>query len=144
MKRILSCLLLLLVLSCSKINESNVPYYRVYMELDLRYQDKDLVGLLNHKIYTTPRNAGEAIGYAGIVVVSGFDGTYYAFDLCCPHEAEKSTKIVPDNTGYAKCPKCGTTYDIAYGSGMPSNGPSEYPLRRYRITSKGQELIVTN
>lgn len=142
MKRILFCLFVFLVFSCNKVNVSNIPYARVYLTLDLRFQDKDLVGLLNYKEITTPRNAGDMIGFSGVLVVCGYNNIYYAFDLCCPHEAKRDVKVVADNTGYAKCPKCGTSYEIGYGTGTPSNGPSEYALTRFQVTPAGQELII--
>ena len=43
MKRFLFCLLISLVCSCSKFEESDIPYAPVYLELDLRFGDKDLV-----------------------------------------------------------------------------------------------------
>lgn len=144
MKRFFPCLLIMLALSCTKVYESNIPYARVYLLVDLRYQDKDLVGLLNYKEITKARNAGEYTGYAGILLVCGFNNTYYAYDLCCPHEASKNTLIVSDNTGHAKCPKCSTVYDTAYGSGAPTEGPSKFPLRRYNINFSGQEFAVVN
>lgn len=144
MKRFISCLFVLLAFSCSKINESSIPYYRVYLTLDLRYQDKELVGLYNYKEYTAARNAGESTGYSGVLVVCGDNSVYYAYDLCCPHEAEKAIKVVPDHAGNAKCPKCGTEYQTAYGSGAPTSGPSKFALRRYNVLTRGSELIVTN
>lgn len=144
MKRFFACVCLLIAFSCSKINESSIPYYRVYLTLDLRYQDKDLVGLYNVKSFTSPRNAAESTGFSGVFVVCGNNNVYYAYDLCCPHEAEKSVRVVPDLAGGAKCPQCGTEFSTAYGSGAPVKGPSKYALRRYNVTPRGQELIVTN
>lgn len=152
MKRFLSCLLILLACSCSKFEESDIPYARVYLEIDLRYNDKDLVGLYNHKSITTARTAGEMTGFAGVLVVCGIDSygntTYFAFDLCCPHEAKRNIIIEPNNTGTATCPECGTEYDIAAygGTGTPTKGVSKYPLRRYAVSSKagGQEWVVIN
>lgn len=142
MKRLLFCVVILLAMSCGKVNVSNLPYAHVHLTLDLRYQDKDLVGLLNFKEITTPRNAGEYVGFGGVLVVCGYDDQYYAFDLCCPHEAKRSIKVEADNTGYATCPECGTQYEIGYGSGTPSNGPSEFALTRFQVTRRGQELLV--
>lgn len=143
MKKIIVCLVVLLAMSCNKVNVSNIPYAPVYLALDLRYQDKDLVGLLNFKEITQPRNAGEMVGFSGILVVNGYDDQYYAYDLCCPHEANRNIKVEADNTGYAKCPKCGTSYEIALGTGTP-NGVSEFALTKYPITRNGQELIIRN
>ena len=151
MKRFLSCLLVLVALSCSKFEESDIPYALVYLNIDLRYQDKDLVGLYNHKSITKPRTAGEKTGYAGVLVVCGIDAsgktTYYAYDLCCPHEAKRNIMIEADNAGKATCPECGTEFDIGYGTGAPTKGVSKYPLRRYAVSStsaSGQEWVVMN
>ena len=107
MKRIFFCLVVLLAMSCNKVNVSNIPYARVYLELDLTYKDKDLVGALNFKEITSTsgQNYGTQLGYSGVLVVSGFDSNgntkYYAYDLCCPHEANKNTMVKADNTGWA-------------------------------------------
>lgn len=143
MKRFLFCLLILLAFSCSKI-ETNVPYAPVYLRLDLRYEDKDLVGSTKHKEFTTGRKPGEAVGVSGILVVCGLDNNYYAFDLCCPHEANRNIRVVPDDLCQATCPKCGTVYSTGYGVGNPSSGVSKYSLTRYNVTSNGQELIISN
>ncbi len=143
MKRFIFCLLILTAFSCAKITESDIPYSPVYLKLDLRYQDKDLVGLLNYKTYTTKRSESDRLGYSGVLVVNGYDG-FCAFDLCCPHEASRSVVLVPDNTGHATCPQCETVYSTAYASGAPMSGPSQYPLRRYTVITSGQELIIQN
>lgn len=62
MKRFLFCLLISLVCSCSKFEESDIPYAPVYLELDLRFGDKDLVGIYNHKSITKARTAGRKDG----------------------------------------------------------------------------------
>lgn len=143
MKRLLLFILILTGVSCSKITESEIPYAPVYFTLDLRFQDKDLVGSLHYKTFTAPRNAGESVGFSGIVVINGYSG-YYAYDLCCPHEALQSTRIEPTNAGTAICPKCETVYDLSNGIGNPMSGPSEYTLRRYNVTNYAQELIIRN
>ena len=126
MKRFLFCLLISLVCSCSKFEESDIPYAPVYLELDLRFGDKDLVGIYNHKSITKARTAGEKTGFSGVLVVCGIDNygnaTYYAFDLCCPHEAKKNIIIEADNAGKAICPECGTEYDIGYGDRSTDKG----------------------
>ncbi len=142
MKRFLFLFLLLLSLaSCEKNYVSQIPYAPVNFAIDLRYQDKDLVGILNYKTFTSPRNAGEYVGFSGILIVCGFDNVYYAYDLCCPHEARQDIKIIPNNEGTAKCNKCGTEYEIGYGTGRPA-GISEYSLRKFNIRPNGQELYI--
>lgn len=148
MKRIFLCLVVLLAMSCHKVDVSNVPYVRVYLELDLTYKDKDLVGALNYKEITTVngQNYGTQLGFSGVLVVSGFDSNgntrYYAYDLCCPHEAKRNVTVKADHTGFAQCPECGTKYEIAYGSGTPSEGPSEFALTRFDVTQQGNKLLI--
>ena len=142
-KRILICLLTFMVFSCTKIEESSIPFANVFLKLYLAFQDKELLTLFSYKEYTKPRYAGEMTGFSGVLVVHGNDN-YYAYDLCCRYEAEQSTKIVSTNAGMAKCPKCGTEYDISYGAGNPMKGPSKFALWRYNVFINGQELIVRN
>ena len=148
MGRFFFCLMVLLAASCGKVDVSNVPYARVYLELDLSFKDKDLVGALNFKEFTSAagQNYGTQLGYSGVLVVCGFDSSgntqYYAYDLCCPHEAERNTTVQADNTGWAKCPKCGTKYESAYGSGTPSEGPSKFALTRFDVTRQGNKLLI--
>lgn len=154
MKRFLSCLLLLLATgACSKYEESNIPYAPVFLNIDLRYEDKDLVGLYKHKSITAPRTAAERAGYSGVLVICGINTTtggttYYAFDLCCPHEAKKNIMIEANDAGKAVCPECGTEYEIGYGTGAPTEGVSRYPLRKYAVSQKSpgndQEWVVRN
>lgn len=151
MKRFLAYIFILLLSSCTKIEESHIPFAPVYLNIDLRFQDKDLVGLYNYKYITTPRNAGERTGFSGVLVVCGMDGSrntsYFAFDLCCPHEARKNIIIEADHAGKATCPECGTVFDIGWGTGAPTEGVSKYPLRHYTVIAKsasGLEWIVTN
>ena len=108
-------------------------------------------GIYNHKSITKARTAGEKTGFSGVLVVCGIDNygnaTYYAFDLCCPHEAKKNIIIEADNAGKAICPECGTEYDIGYGTGAPTKGVSQFPLRKYYMTpvsSDRQEWVVRN
>jgi len=142
MKRFFVCFFILLACSCTKVIESTIPYARVYLTLDLRYEDKDIVGILNHKSITSPRKSGEYVGYSGVLVICGFDNNYYAYDLCCPNEASKSIRVVANDIGQAVCPKCGTVYDIGYGSGAPVQGVSKYAMRRYNVTASGQQLLI--
>lgn len=153
MKRFLFCLLVLWICGCSKLEESPVPNWRVYINIDLRFQDRDLVGSLHHKSITSPRTANEYIGYSGVLVICGFDTTnggttYYAYDLCCPNELKRNTRIeVNDETATAICPSCGAEFEIAYGAGNPVNNISRYPLRCYQViplTADRQEWVITN
>lgn len=142
MKRIVCFLLLLCLVGCTKTEKSKVPYASVYFTVSLQYEDKELSGLLKTKSFTKTRKEGERIGYSGIFVVHGADGQFYAFDLCCPHEAQSDIRVTPSDDGIATCPKCGTVYDISYGGGYPISGPSKQQLVRLDVIGSGQELII--
>lgn len=147
MKRFVICLVVLLAMSCHKVDVSNIPYARVYLELDLTYKDKDLVGVYNFKeiTLTNGQNYGTQLGYSGVLVVCGLDSDaniqYYAYDLCCPHEANRNIKVVANNTGEAECPKCGTKYYIANGSGRP-DGVSKFALTSFDVIQQGNKLLI--
>lgn len=98
-----------------------------------------------------------ATGFGGVMIVGTF--TYSgdpvmtppaAFDLSCPVEARRDVRIVADtDEGLARCPKCGSTYDIFQGTGMPLSGPAaklEYGLRRYRASAggAGEYMVIFN
>lgn len=100
--------------------------------------DSHLNGSLSYKIFTQKRSETDRLGYGGILVVNGFNGLN-AYDLSCPVEAERTTRIAPDADGLqAKCPKCGAVYNIS-SSGAPVLG-SQYYLRKYKI----ENYKVTN
>lgn len=144
MKRFIFLSLILSIISCSKIVESSVPNAPVFFHLDLRFADKDLVGAYNYKTFTSGRESGEAVGYGGLLIFCGVENQYYAFDLSCPHEASRTIRVEPNDIGQAKCPKCGTVFDLTYGIGNPVEGIAETTLRRYSVTTSGQQLVVTN
>ncbi len=144
MKRFVLLFLILSAFSCTKIYESPIPWAHVYLQLDLRFEDRDLIGPTRYKVFTSGRKAGESVGYAGIVVICGLDNNYYAFDLCCPHERSATVRIEPNEIGQGICPQCHTVYDLGYGTGAPTQGVSRSVLRRYAVQSKGERLIIIN
>jgi nitrite reductase/ring-hydroxylating ferredoxin subunit len=151
--RILVCLLFITISSCDKKYVSNIPDFPVYLELDLRFEDRDLLGVQAYKVLTS-KNINQAIektGYGGVLVYHGLStaGTsYYAFDISCPHEATRSVVVeVDDDAIYAVCPKCGSKYHLLNGIGNPVSGPSQqegYYLKPYTVSTNGDRIIVNN
>lgn len=81
-----------------------------------------------------------ATGFGGILLVYTNYNEYLAFDLSCPVEHSTKTLVYVDNeTFYAKCPVCGSTYDIFFtptAPGYPMSGPARtdgYGLTIYRV-----------
>lgn len=151
MKRILACLLLLTVFSCTKTIESGIPYRPVYLELDLTYQDKALKASYASKIYTQKNidQKVEQTGFGGVLVYHGLssNGTdaYYAFDAACPYEAQSNITVAVDKDGiYAVCPKCGSKYELLNGLANPVEGPAERYLQPYPVTMDGDKIYIRN
>jgi nitrite reductase/ring-hydroxylating ferredoxin subunit len=143
----------LFFISCDDTYISSIPDYPVYLELNLVTTYPIFRNSINKSmIFLKPVTAIERIGYAGVLVYSGFDGAYYAFDMSCPYEHLSTVRVYPNELGQAVCEKCGTVYDIGYGVGNPSkrirpNLPdttalAKEVLKRYRTALSGDVLYI--
>jgi argininosuccinate lyase len=120
---------------------SPIPNVRVNLTIDLSLQDADLIPSLATKTFTVPRSGMDRIGFGGLLIINGYSANgetnLYAYDLACPVEADPAVKVVPDDMGRAKCPKCEASYSIAYGAGVPES-KSKYPLKSYTVRKVGE------
>jgi len=149
------CLLIALlsipIVACKDNVQSSIPDYPVYLQLNLTAQYptfKNSQGkfLTFEKGVTT----NDRIGFGGIVVCTGitlddYSGTqYYAFDMACPYELKNTVKVHPDSgrLPYLVCDKCGSVFDITFGSGNPLSGPAKEFLKKYRTSLSGDVLYV--
>ncbi len=122
---------------------SSIPDYPVYLQLNLTTTYPTFRNSVNQYLLFEKRIfETDAIGYGGIIVYTGFDGEYYAFDMACPHEAKIEIKVKPNDLGQVVCSECGTVYDISYGIGNPVSGPAKETLKRYRTSLSGDVLYV--
>ncbi|MDD3787979.1 MAG: hypothetical protein PHO94_04705 [Petrimonas sp.] len=115
---------------------TTIPYAPVSFKVDLDGLDGGLKGALNVKIFTTDdkRTDFDRFGYAGVFLVrNATDNDLYAFDLCCPYDAADKTRVEPNTSGGAVCPKCGSVYVTLYGRGDVKSGPSQKSLQVYRV-----------
>ncbi|GAB1416658.1 hypothetical protein MASR2M117_20640 [Paludibacter sp.] len=140
-----------MVFTCSSCNDnyiSSIPDYPVHLELNLTtsyptFRENPYQFL----VFEKPRYSNEYLGFGGILVVCGFGSNsayeYFSYDLACPHEADKSIKVVPNDMGQAICEKCKSTYDIVNGFGIPiNNSISKEPLKRYKVIQNGDYLYI--
>lgn len=148
---IMTCLF---IAGCDDTYISSIPDYPVYLELNLVTTYPIFRNSINKSMtFLTPVTAIERIGYGGILVYTGFDGAYYAFDMSCPYEHKSTVRVHPNELGQAICEKCGTVYDIGYGVGNPSkrirpNLPdttalAKEVLKRYRTSMQNDYLYIT-
>ncbi|MCM1309610.1 MAG: hypothetical protein NC301_01110 [Bacteroides sp.] len=81
-----------------------------------------------------------ATGFGGVLLACTVNSEYVAYDLSCPVEHSQQTLVYVDSeTNYAKCPRCGSVYDIfclTTAPGYPIGGPAVedgYGLTPYRV-----------
>jgi len=142
------CLLVLLInlstISCNDNYISSIPDFPVSLELNLTTTYPNFRNSTNHYLtFTKPVTVSDRIGFGGILVYTGFDGEYYAFDMSCPYEAKSNIRVYPNDLGQAVCEGCGTVFDIGYGIGNPSSGKAKEVLKRYKTTLSGDVLYIS-
>ncbi len=141
---------LLVGLATATCTEPNpIDNYPVALRLDLTFNDKALRTVPSAATYTRYSHplstAYRAFGFGGVLVVHAIDAEFYAFDLSCPYENRSSVLVEPDsNVIYAICPQCGTKYLINDGSGVPVEGVGRHALKRYKVNSERNIVIVYN
>ena len=144
LKYYLLCLLLpLFLVNCNDNVISSIPDYPVYLDLNLTTTYPTFRNSFNqYLVFKKAVLVTDRIGYGGILVYSGFDGNYYAFDLSCPYEAKQNILVVPNGIGQAICQGCGSVFDISYGIGNPISGKAKQALKRYKTSLSGDVLYV--
>ncbi len=61
-----------------------------------------------------------ATGLGGVVVLTTFDGQPKAYDVACPVECDSEVTVtVEAMTLVARCPVCGSCFDLFLGDGTP-------------------------
>lgn len=117
--------------------------------------DYAVFDIKTHTPASFPYSGTSATGYGGLLLVGQY--TYsgdplidppVCYDRSCPVESMPDICVEVDrNTLRARCPKCGSTYDVFGGYGLPLSGPAlddHYTLTRYRVTAGSfPYLLVT-
>ena len=105
----------------------------------------------NENMYFTERNEVNgvfAIGYGGVLIHTYVDTRngntlYSAFDMACPYEINRNTRVYPDNTGmYAVCEECDSKFDLSTGLGQVAQEPAKENLKRFNAFIDGAYLRV--
>lgn len=143
---LLSTFLAFSLAGCDDSVRSSIPDSPVYLELNMATAPyTSMKYSSNNFVYFETRNnlpVTYSVGYAGIIVGTGFEGAYYAFDMSCPFEVKRDVRVYPNELGQAVCEECGSIYDIGYGNGFPMSGKATEPLRKYRATLTNNYVIV--
>ena len=139
-------LCIVMLSSCIKEeSQFTIPFAPVRFEVDINGVDSDLYPF-SYKVFTKPRANNEYVGYGGLLIFRSHDDQIFAFDLCCPHEDNKSILVSPLDDGSAQCDKCGSIFEIMLGSGIKKSGPSVENMQRYRVSkaSRPGVFLVIN
>ena len=131
---------------CKHLDDDRIPPVAVRLSFptvgDWNYYG--ISGALSYKYYIYsstdrvptdfPYTALSSTGFGGILLCGDILGNYVAYDLSCPVEAKYNIRIEVDrNENIARCPHCGSTYDIFTNYGHPLSGQAAdrgYGLRR--------------
>ena len=140
MKRIFFCLVVLLVMSCSKGIEPSLPTYPVNLTIDLDLEWR-LKAVQAHKIFNKSNTLYQydaQTGMGGILIYHGIDNN--------GGEASTNAIVEVDEDGiYAVCSKCGSKYELLNGLGNPTQGSlSTKYLQHYPVNLSNNKIIVRN
>lgn len=84
------------------------------------------------------------IGIRGVIVYCADVGVYHAYERNCsfqPNEA-CATVNIDASTLFMVDPCCNSTFD--FNSGMPTGGAAWRPLREYRTSFNGTDLVISD
>jgi nitrite reductase/ring-hydroxylating ferredoxin subunit len=139
--------LTVLLSGCNDNYISSIPDYPVRLQLNLTstyptFKDNPNSFL----IFDKPVQATDRVGFGGLLIYAGMEpNQYFAFDLACPYEAERTTRVTPsDYFGRVVCETCGSVYEINSSGAFPIEGPSKEPLKQYKTSLQGDWLHVFN
>lgn len=141
--------------SCvNEVNDDRIPYAPVYVPFttisEWNLYGVSGAGMVRRFIYTPtlrepagyPWIERAAAGYGGVLLTQTFYGDYWVFDAACPVERDRNVRVAYNSsTLTARCPKCGSEYDVldtqGRGPGQAVSGPAftpRYALSRYSIS----------
>lgn len=138
---------------CDDTYKSSIPNVPVNLKINLTSEEPLFKNSANKYLLIKTRDYEyDRIGYGGILIYSSIDfddsgkTKYYSFDMACPYEADRNIKVYPkeDAFGQVVCEKCGSVYEIGYGFGNPSSGPSKEPLKKYHIYIDSYDNLIVS
>ncbi len=138
MKAALAAALIVATLSsaCSSVDDERIPSVPVRIEFATigEWQAYGVAGALDYRRFIKSEKQPEGFAYSADAC--SFDNNPLAYDLSCPVEINKNTRVYIDTEfNIARCPVCQSTFDV-YRTGAPLSGIAAdkgYALTRYRV-----------
>lgn len=150
-KIVIAFSILMLVVNCTKDQNTFLPYKKVYLPIPL--------ATYNHLKIPGNSILFKNHGFKGVIVVCVNPelNQYYAYDACCPYEKDFSGTLItepvpglqtPPGTVFSSaffgiCNKCGSEFNLM-ASGQPVKGPAIHYLQNYNIITSFEYLTVSN
>lgn len=133
--------------SCHTIDDDRIPAVPVHIEFPTvaQWNIYGVAGATDYRYFILekrqpsnfPYTAMSYTGYGGVLLVSDVLGNPKAFDMSCPVECKRDIRVEIDTEKMlARCPHCGSTYDVFSLAGHPVAGPAAekaYGLRNYYV-----------
>lgn len=157
-------LAVLLMASCEKVNNKEVPKFIVQIDLGTYalWNTYGVHGVGDYRIFNRgkqlpsnfPYNVNTYTGYGGVLLIMALDGSTgsyepQAFDAACPVENKPEVSIGIDASNFeAVCPECKSRFNVLTGMGGPISGiakTNNYGLRPCKVRSSGNGgYIITS
>lgn len=148
MNRLLFLLPVLFLASCEETVDSVIPRTRVEVQLNTRTTGLDFEQN-GYKLISSVSPETPYIGFGGILLVKGYTSAseVYAFDLACPVEIKRTTRLTLQDGYKAVCPSCKSEFDvIRYGNPSPTAGPAKEQrllLRQYNANYSEANYLLS-
>lgn len=120
MRRLVSLLGLLLMVTACDRTEDDIPYRKINFTVSI--PSTALINVGGYEYFTG--------GVNGIVVYRFDMNTFMAYDRACPHDWRQGGRVQMVNSAYLYDSLCGSMFNIL--DGMPLSGPAKTPLRMYQ------------
>jgi len=140
----------LIFISCENTsNRTSIPSAPVGIRLNLLHYPH-LLSPFTSEYFTAvnPSIGVYAVGFGGVLISTFIDSNsgnvlYAAFDMACPYEIDRNTRVFPDESGiYAVCETCGSKFNLSFGLGQVAQKPANENLRRFNTFKDGTFLRV--
>lgn len=147
MKRIVTVLMIMMAVAACENNNyySPIPNAPVSLQFDILRDAPNLIVIGGYQEFETPKKPYQYLGFGGILVFNTFEDKLVAFDMSCPNEVSRQVRVhVKGIDGTVTCEKCGSVYDIGFGTGFNKSGPSQHPLKAYEVLRAGYSVRIVN
>ena len=144
-KKTILCFLfpILFSLSCGKEElRQTIPFASVNFTINLNGLDHSLRTPLSYKTFIQARLQTDRVGFGGLLIVSGFNGEIFAFDLACPCERRRDVLVTPNADGTAVCATCHSVFITSFGLGTVISGNAPASLQVYNVFPQGEGVFI--